>query len=138
MPWLQEMAARGLVVPICPEVAGGLPIPRPPAEIVGGDGRDVLEGQARVLREDGTDVTEAFLRGAETALSIAQRLGVKEAILKSHSPSCATRMIYDGTFSGTLKEGMGVTAALLLRNGIEVSSSEEEHKWIRKPSARKL
>ncbi len=121
---LIERAARGEVVPICPEMAGGLPVPRPPAEIVGGSGEDVLDGQARVVTIDGQDVTEAYLRGAEAALAVARRLGIRKAILKAHSPSCGCRLIYDGTHSGRLIPGQGVTAALLRREGIEVVSEE--------------
>jgi len=129
VPQLQKLATLGRAVPICPEVAGGLPTPRPPAEIVGGDGEDVLDGRARVVRIDGEDVTEAFLRGAEAALSLARRLGVKKAVLKSLSPSCGSDLIHDGTFSGGLREGVGVTAALLKRAGIEV---EEEQAFLKK------
>ena len=99
-------------------------MPRPPAEIVGGDGEDVLEGRARVITIDGQDVTEAYLRGAEVALAVARRLGIRKAILKSHSPSCGCRLIYDGTHSGRLVPGRGVTAALLRQEGIEVVSEE--------------
>lgn len=119
-PEIQGLVARGMAIPICPEVAGGLPTPRPPAEISGGDGRDVLEGKARVIRRDGTDVTQAFLDGAFKALSLAQKLGAKKAILKALSPSCGVKYIYDGSFTGTLREGMGVTAALLREKGIEL------------------
>ena len=125
VPQLIQLAARGLAVPVCPEVAGGLPIPRPPAEIVGGDGQAVLEGQARVLTIEGEDVTEAFLAGARQALETAQRLGIRQAVLKEDSPSCGCRRIYDGTFSDRTVSGQGVAAALLQRNGITVLSEEE-------------
>ena len=125
VPQLIQLAARGLAVPVCPEVAGGLPVPRPPAEIVGGDGQAVLEGQARVLPIEGEDVTEAFLAGARQTLETAQRLGIRQAVLKDDSPSCGCRLIYDGTFSGHLVSGQGVAAALLQRNGITVLSEEE-------------
>jgi uncharacterized protein YbbK (DUF523 family) len=126
IPCLIELAARGLAVPVCPEVAGGLPVPRPPAEIVGGDGQAVLDGQARVLTIDGQDVTRAFLSGARQALETAQRLGIRQAVLKENSPSCGRRRIYDGTFSDRLVSGQGVAAVLLQRNGITVLSEEEE------------
>ena len=122
---LIQLAAQGLAVPFCPEVAGGLPVPRPPAEIVGGDGQAVLDGQARVLTIAGEDVTEAFLAGARQALKAAQRLGIRQAVLKDDSPSCGCSRIYDGTFSGCMVSGQGVTAALLQRNGITVLSEEE-------------
>jgi uncharacterized protein YbbK (DUF523 family) len=125
VPRLIQLAARGLAVPICPEMAGGLPVPRPPAEIVGGDGQAVLDGQARVLTVDGEDVTEAFLSGARQALETAKRLGIGQAVLKDDSPSCGCRRIYDGTFSGHKVSGQGVTAALLQRNGITVLSEED-------------
>ena len=110
------------LIPVCPEEAGGLPTPRPPVEIVGGDGYDVLDGKARVLTADGEDKTEEFVRGAYHALELAQLEGAKCVILKSKSPSCGCGKIYDGTFSGTLISGDGVTAALLQRNGIEIIS----------------
>ena len=119
---LIELAARGQVVPICPEVAGGLPTPRPPAEIVGGDGEDVLDGRARVVTVDGADVTAAFRRGAEEALATARRHGITTAILRERSPSCGSGQIYDGSHSGHLIPGQGVTAALLRRNGVRVRS----------------
>lgn len=125
VPQLIQLAAQGLVVPVCPEVAGGLPVPRPPAEIGGGDGQSVLDGQARVLTVDGQDVTEAFLAGARRALETAQRLGVRRAVLKDDSPSCGCHRIYDGTFSGHMVSGQGVATALLQRNGIAVLSEED-------------
>jgi len=129
---LIAMAVQGRVVPICPEVAGGLPVPRPPAEIVGGSGEDVLEGRAQVVTVDGQDVTDAFLRGARIALETARRFGIRTAVLKSHSPSCGCCRIYDGTHSGRLVPGQGVTAALLRREGIEVLSEEEFNRTARR------
>jgi uncharacterized protein YbbK (DUF523 family) len=117
---LLSLAACGQVVPICPEVAGGLPIPRPTAEIVGGDGGDVLEGRARVVTVAGDDVTCAFLHGAERALAVAQQYGITTAILRQRSPSCGSACIYDGTHSGMLIPGQGVTAAFLRWHGVEV------------------
>jgi len=122
---LQRLAAQGRAIPICPEVAGGLPAPRPPAEIRGGDGGDVLDRRARVVREDGTDVSEAFIAGARAALHLARRCGATRAVLKAHSPSCGVGLIYDGTFSGQLTGGDGVTAALLRREGIAVATEED-------------
>jgi len=122
---LIALAARGRVVPVCPEVAGGLPVPRPPAEIVGGDGDDVLDGRARVVTVAGEDVTAAYLRGAECALAVVQRYSITTAILKQHSPSCGSTGIYDGTHSGRLRAGQGVTAALLRRHGVTIWSEED-------------
>lgn len=122
---LRALAARGRVVPICPEVAGGLPVPRPPAEIRDGEGADVLDGRARVVTAGGQDVTAQYLAGAQTALEIARRLGLRRAVLKSRSPSCGVGRIYDGTFTHRLRPGDGVTAALLKREGIAVRSEGE-------------
>ena len=110
------------LIPVCPEESGGLPTPRPPAEIVGGDGNDVLDGTAKVMTDNGTDVTEAFLKGAHHALEVAQSNGATHVILKARSPSCGCGDIYDGTFSGTLTSGDGVTTALLKRHGITVTT----------------
>ncbi len=108
------------LVPVCPEEAGGLPTPRPPVEIVGGDGNDVLDGKAKVMTADGEDKTEEFLKGAQHALALAQSQRATCVIFKSKSPSCGCGTIYDGSFSGTLISGDGVTTALLKRHGIEV------------------
>ena len=109
-------------VPVCPEESGGLPTPRPPAEIIGGDGDAVLNGKAKVMTVDGTDVTDAYLKGARHALEVAQSNGATHVILKARSPSCGCGDIYDGTFSGNLTSGDGVTTALLKRHGITVTS----------------
>ncbi|MFE6975478.1 DUF523 domain-containing protein [Streptomyces sp. NPDC057682] len=108
------------VVAFCPEVAAGLATPRRPAEIVGGDGHDVLDGRARVVDDTGRDVTDAFLDGARRALAAARAGGCAEAVLMARSPSCGRGAVYDGTFGGVLREGDGVTAALLERHGITV------------------
>lgn len=122
---LIELAAQGQMIPVCPEVAGGLPVPRPPAEIVGGDGNDVLAGHARVLTRAGQDLTQAFVAGARVVLTIARRLRVRQAVLAERSPSCGCRQIYDGSFRGQLIAGSGVTAALLARYRIKVQSSAD-------------
>ena len=113
------------VVPVCPEVEGGLGVPRPRAEVAGGDGTAVLDtgpgGGAAVCTGDGTDVTDAYLRGARAALAIAEASTVSLAILKSRSPSCGCSGIYDGSHTRTVRPGgVGVTAALLMRHGIPV------------------
>lgn len=116
----ERWRAEGRLIPFCPEVAGGLTVPRPPAEIVGGDGGDVLDGTARILTGTGEDVTEEFLRGARLALETARRSGARTALLKEGSPSCGSHRIYDGTFTGNPTPGTGVTTALLERAGIKV------------------
>lgn len=120
-----RLVAEGRAVLVCPEEDGGLGTPRPPAEIVGGDGHDVLEGSARVVTASGTDVTDEYVRGAHIALEVARRTGAREAVLKSRSPSCGKGCIYDGSFSRTEKEGDGVTAALLAREGIRIRTEAE-------------
>lgn len=120
-----RLVATGRAVPVCSEVDGGLGTPRPPAEIVGGSGDDVLAGRARVVTDDGADVTEAYIAGAHHALATARRSGANAAVLKARSPSCGRGAVYDGTFSGTVSEGDGVTAALLRAHGIEVATDEE-------------
>ncbi|MEU1375375.1 DUF523 domain-containing protein [Streptomyces triculaminicus] len=108
------------VVSFCPEVAGGLTTPRRPAELVGGDGNDVLDGTARVVEDTGRDVTAEFVDGARRALAAARHRGCTEALLMPRSPSCGRGVVYDGSFAGELVPGDGVTAALLERNGITV------------------
>ena len=115
---LRRWRESGRLVPICPEVAGGLGIPRPAAEIDKYDGERVWEGGARVRTTTGLDVTRAFVQGAEAALRLAQHHQIRMAVLKERSPSCGTRFIYDGSFQGRLVDGSGVTAALLNRHGI--------------------
>lgn len=123
--WAVRLVAEGRAVPVCPEVAGGLPIPRPASEIQGGDGADVIEGRARVTDEHGTDVTQQYLRGATTARDAARAAGVRVAILKARSPSCGCGAIYDGSFTKRLTDGDGVTAAMLKREGIDVATDED-------------
>ena len=110
------------VLPICPEVMGGLPTPRAPAEIVGGDGHDVWAGRARVMDVNGVDVTEAFKQGAKLALQRLQAAHIDTVYLKSKSPSCGQGQIYDGSFSGKLRAGDGVSTAWFKRHGIRVIS----------------
>jgi uncharacterized protein YbbK (DUF523 family) len=119
--WLSE----GRIVSFCPEVAGGLGVPRPPAEIQGIDGDSVLQGAGRVVTESGAEVTDAFLRGAQLALEAARAQNVRLAVLKDGSPSCGSGFVYDGTFSGQRRAGHGVTAALLERNAIRVFSERQ-------------
>ncbi len=119
---LQRWWAEGRLLPFCPEVAGGLPVPRPPAEILGGGGEQVLDGLATVRSVAGDDVTDAFLRGARQALALCRAHDIEIAILTESSPSCGSRRIYDGSFSGGKIPGVGVTTALLRQHGIEVFS----------------
>jgi uncharacterized protein YbbK (DUF523 family) len=122
---IAEFVERGEAVPFCPEVAGGLSTPRPPAEIQGGDGRDVLAGRARVVNREGRDVTAAYVAGARAGVELARRLGVRRAILKEHSPACGVKAVYDGSFQGRLRPGCGVLAAALAQAGIELCSEDD-------------
>jgi len=122
---LAQWQDEGRVIALCPEVAGGLPTPRAAAEIPGGQGVEVLAGKASVITTEGEDVTEAFVSGAQQALALVERHGIRIAILKANSPSCGNRLSYDGSFSGTKVEGQGVTAALLTRAGVQVFSELE-------------
>jgi len=122
---LRLWTASGRVVPVCPEVAAGLAVPRRPAEIVGsGGGPGVIRGTARVLCADGTDLTGPYLRGARMALEAARREGIRLAILKERSPACGSSLIYDGTFGRRTVEGMGVAAALLRLDGVDIYSEQ--------------
>jgi uncharacterized protein YbbK (DUF523 family) len=120
-----ELGKRYRLVPVCPEVLGGLPTPRAAAELAGGDGSEVLRGTARVMNVEGADVTAAYRRGAEAAVAVARATGATRAVLKARSPSCGSSAIYDGTFSRRLVPGQGVAAAALRAAGLEVCSDEE-------------
>ena len=117
-PGIRDMVDKKKAIAVCPEVLGGRGIPRTKTEIKGGGGEDVLGGKAKVFDENGKDVTGEFIKGARKAIEIAKKHNIKEAILKSKSPSCGVGKIYDGSFSGQLIDGDGVTAALLKRHGI--------------------
>lgn len=108
------------LVPVCPEQLSGLPTPRKSVEIQGGDGIEVLQGQAVVVSQDGEDFSEQFIKGAESTLVIAKSVGAKKMITQFRSPSCSSCKIYDGTFSHNLRPGIGVCAALLQSNGMEL------------------
>jgi uncharacterized protein YbbK (DUF523 family) len=113
------------LIPVCPEQLGGLSTPRLPAEISGGEGKDVLSGRAIILNSAAEDVTKPFLQGAGQTLFLAGLYRVKGAFLKDGSPSCGSSYIYDGTFSGKRCPGSGVTAALLRENKIPVFNERE-------------
>jgi len=110
-----ELVKKGLVIPVCPEVLGGMSIPRVPSEIV-------LD---KVVSKEGKDVTKYFQAGAQKTVEIAKQNNINIAILQARSPSCGSSQIYDGTFSGTLQDGQGVTTRLLEQNGIKVITIDE-------------
>lgn len=103
------------LIPICPEQLGGLTTPRPPAEI---------NEEASIFSKEGNDVTRQFKLGAEETLKIAKMYNCEYAILKERSPSCGSNQVYDGSFTGKVKQGEGIAASLLKRNGIKVYSEE--------------
>lgn len=109
---IRQMVERGEAIPVCPEQLGGLPTPRPPAEIKG----------EKVQTKDGVDVTDQFYKGASEALKILELYGATEVYLKSRSPSCGAGTIYDGSFSGKLTQGDGIFTRLLRMKGIKVYS----------------
>ena len=111
---VQALCARAHVTPVCPETAGGLTVPRLPAERVG----------KRVLLRDGTDVTDAFYAGARACRAQARATQAPLAVLKARSPSCGVGLVYDGTYTGTLRSGDGVFAELLRKEGICMVSEE--------------
>lgn len=119
--WLKE----DRLIPFCPEVAGGLGVPRIPAEIQGGEGKDILEGNAFVMNELRQDMTQFFIFGANQTLELTKKHNIRMAILKSLSPSCGIGEIYDGSFTRTIKGGDGVTVALLKRMKIKVYQEYE-------------
>ena len=107
---IERLMERAELIPVCPEILGGLPTPRPPAERVGD----------RVMNREGMDVTEAYQRGAEETLRLAELFGAHLALLKERSPSCGMGKIYDGSFQGRIVNGSGVTAELLTAHGVSV------------------
>lgn len=116
-PAVVALGATHRLVPVCPETAGGLPTPRPAAELSRADGR--------VRTAEGNDVTDAYERGAVHAVRLATAAGVRGAVLKARSPSCGCHEIYDGTFSRTRVAGEGVAAAALRRAGVEVVDEDD-------------
>jgi uncharacterized protein YbbK (DUF523 family) len=118
---LEAWRAEGRLVSFCPEVAAGLPTPRPPAEIApGATAADVLSGLGAVSDVDGTDVTDAFLTAARLTVAEARRTGCRWALLTDGSPSCGTSFIYSGHFDSVRRGGRGLVAEALLANGIAV------------------
>lgn len=117
---IYRMVMEGKAIPVCPEVMGGMPIPRTPCEIVIND-----KGEKRIMTAAGEDFTEEFTSGAEKTLEIAKILDIDTAIFQPRSPSCGCGTIYSGKFEGKLITGNGFTADLLLRNGIKVCTPDD-------------
>lgn len=112
---VKKLVDEGKALVVCPEVEGGLSVPRLPCEII----------ENKVINTKNEDKTENFIAGAEKTLYLAKKYNIKKAILKEKSPSCGSSFIYDGTFSRTLIKGQGITSKLLRENGIEVISDED-------------
>lgn len=136
-PVFQELLRCGRAIPVCPEQLGGMPTPRVPAEICG-NGDQVLAGQAHVVNRQGNEVSAFFIEGAEQTLNIAKTVNPSLIILKSRSPSCGVGAIYDGSFSSRLKEGDGVTAALLKKHGYAVVDDETYLREIEKAELKEM
>lgn len=122
---IKKLVEENKAIPVCPELLGGLPVPRERSEIKDGRGVDILRRRCKVVTEFGKDVTDSFITGAESVLSLAKKYNIKEAILKSRSPACGCGEIYDGSFTGRTIKGDGVACALLKINGIKVIKDDE-------------
>ena len=122
---LDALLAQDRIVSFCPEVAGGLPVPRAAAEIQAGDGYAVIVGRARVRTGDGTDVTDYFVSGAQQALALCREHNITVAVLTESSPSCGSVQVYDGSFNRSAVPGSGVTTALLRQHGITVFNQHQ-------------
>jgi uncharacterized protein YbbK (DUF523 family) len=122
---IQELVEDKKAMLVCPELLGGFLTPREPAEIIGGNGNDVLDGRAKVIEKSGKDVTDLYIKGAINTLELAASNKASCVVLKEYSPSCGSKMIYDGSFQNKKIAGDGVTSALLKREGIKVISEEE-------------
>ncbi|ULT59646.1 DUF523 domain-containing protein [Neobacillus drentensis] len=122
---LAKLIEENKAFTVCPELLGGFSTPREPAEIIGGDGEDVLDGKAKVVEKSGKDVTELYIKGAYAALEMAKNTNATLVVLKENSPSCGSTMIYNGEFKGKKVVGNGVTSSLLKRNGFQVISEEQ-------------
>jgi len=145
-PILRGWADEGRLIAVCPEQEGGLPTPRPPAEIVltpsdrtqsrsGGGGRAVIAGTALVRTAAGDDITADFCRGAYRTLDVVKQHNIRIAVLKEGSPSCSSTTVFDGSFSGTRVAGVGVTTALLEAHGVRVFNEtelESAQEWLKR------
>ncbi|MEN8239809.1 MAG: DUF523 domain-containing protein [Actinomycetota bacterium] len=124
-PIWDRWVAEGRVVHFCGELAAGMPIPRPPAEILGGDGLTVFAGGALVIEDDGSDVTDLFMTGAALTVAHALKEGCVAAVLTDGSPSCGSTYIYNGGFDGGTAPGTGVVAQALIDAGIAVFPEDQ-------------
>ncbi|NJO88437.1 MAG: DUF523 domain-containing protein [Chloroflexia bacterium] len=116
---LVSLVSQGKAIAVCPELLGGLTVPREPCELI------TLKGEAKILTKLGADHTMAFVNGARKTLEICLNQNIKKAILQPRSPSCGFGLIYDGTFTGKLTPGNGITSELLAKNDIEVIGPDD-------------
>ncbi|MGK0272525.1 MAG: hypothetical protein ACI88H_003197 [Cocleimonas sp.] len=124
-PLIKKWLDQDRLIAVCPEVEGGMSVPRAPAEITNGDGKSVLGGKSRVIDSEGEDVTNAFIKGALKTLKMALDNECVAAILTEHSPSCGSNRVYDGSFTKTKRDGVGVTTSMLEQNHIPVFNQEQ-------------
>jgi len=120
---LSSLQEKYTLIPFCPEVEGGLPTPRPPSEIISFN-------PLKIININGVDVTHNFILGATKCVELAKKLNIKQALLKSNSPSCSSSMVYDGSFSGKLTKGKGVSTLFLEKEGIEIFDENSIKKGI--------
>jgi len=128
---LEFLKDKGEFIAICPEVLGGLPIPRDASAIVNGGEKDIDLKKVKVRSIKNKDVSNEFVKGAQRVLEIAKQNKVHLAILKAKSPSCGAGLIYDDTFTRNLIAGDGITAAMLKKHGVKVMTEKDliNNKW---------
>ena len=122
---LKKLVAQKKAIPLCPEMLGGRGVPRYPAEIVGGSAEDVINGRAKIKDRMGKDVTNETIAGVLYVVAAVKRMGIKNAILKTKSPTCGMGKIFDGSFSGKLIDGDGILTAALIKEGIKIYTEND-------------
>ena len=132
-PQLREIAERAVLVPICPEILGGLGIPRPPCHFVGGDGAALLRKEARLIDKNGIDRTSSFLRAADECMRIVELVSPGMIIFKEGSPSCGVRRV---DIEGSWQSGCGVVTATIRDLNIAIISEEDSLPDLSKPDVR--
>jgi uncharacterized protein YbbK (DUF523 family) len=122
---IKTLSEKYNIIPVCPEVLGGLEVPREACEIDGMSGSDVIDGDTDVVGDKGTILSGAFIIGARKTLDLAREHDIEFAVLKERSPSCGSNIIYTGNFDGTTTKGEGVATAMLRRMGFKVINENE-------------
>lgn len=118
--FIRNLVKEGKAIAVCPELLGGLKTPRPACEVFNGD-----DGKKHVITKEGQDFTKEFAEGARKTLELAKSEGINKAILKSKSPSCGSGLIHDGSFTGAMTKGNGLTAELLIKSGFDVFTEKQ-------------